>query len=351
MARVTCYGWPTIERKGLTIGHELDITNGIASFADSRADAWHQLGKQVGHLMTATEVLAESQLSDWDVRKRDIFTTDEYGEVIKVEDKFATVRTNPITGGTDPLGVVGRGYRPIQNEESADFLNALVDESGAHFETAGALRGGKQTFVTLRLPNYMKFEVPGSTVTDDMDLYIAALNSHDGSGSYRVITTPVRIVCANTESAALKHAPSTWAVRHTQNALGAIEEARQNLNIAFTYADAFAEEMKALIDTQVEHDEAERLIGQVFRVGESETARQRDIRTDHVSGVMTGLNLSTVKGFENTRYGLYNAVTEYVDHRIPLKSGGQGAPPLASVTGAYADVKSRAFHILAGARA
>lgn len=328
------------------MGHELDINNGVASFANSRDDAWHQLGQKVGHLMTAKEVLAEAQLADWNVRKQDALTLNEWGVPVPIEGKYATVRTNPITGTTDPLGVVGRGYRVIQNEESADFLDALVDESGAHFETAGALRGGRQTFVTLRLPNYMQFSVSGSTVTDDMDLYIAACNSHDGAGSYKVVVTPVRIVCANTESAAIANAASTWSVRHTSNALSAIEEARQSLNIAFTYADASAEEMKALIDTQVEQDEAERLIGQVFRVDEAKTERQRDIRSDHAAAVMVGLNLDTVRAFSNTRYGLYNAVTEYVDHRIPRKDGGHGAPALKSIVGAYADVKSRAFHVL-----
>ena len=37
--------------------HELDITNGVASFANSRSDAWHRLGQSVGHTMTALEAL------------------------------------------------------------------------------------------------------------------------------------------------------------------------------------------------------------------------------------------------------------------------------------------------------
>ena len=36
-----------------------------------------------------------------------------------------------MTGRPDVLGVVGRGYTPIQNEEHADLLDALVDESGS----------------------------------------------------------------------------------------------------------------------------------------------------------------------------------------------------------------------------
>ncbi len=329
------------------MAHQLDSTNGVVSFADSRNDAWHQLGQQVGHLMTAEEVLAEAHLANWNVRKHPLFTAGDDGEPIRIEDRMATVRTNPVTGATDYLGVVGHGYTVIQNEESTDFLNALVDESGAHFETAGALRDGRSTFVTMRLPNFMQFGIPGTDQTDDMDLYIAALNSHDASGSYKVLTTPVRIVCANTESAAINQAKSMWSVRHTTNALNAIEEARQSLRIAFTYADAFAEEMNKLIQAEVDQDEAERLINSVFLVDEAETERQKNIRQDHAAAVMVGLNAPTIQpGFENTRYGLYNAVTEYIDHRGELKGGVVGAPAEKTLFGPYADIKSRAFNVL-----
>ena len=55
----------------------------------------------------------------------------------------ATVRDNPIVAGRiDCLGVVGSNYEPVQNEASCGLLDAITDESGAHFETAGALFGG-----------------------------------------------------------------------------------------------------------------------------------------------------------------------------------------------------------------
>ena len=61
-------GQPSHERFPI-MAHELDITNGVASFANSRADAWHRLGQSVGHTMTAREALAASHLADWNVRK------------------------------------------------------------------------------------------------------------------------------------------------------------------------------------------------------------------------------------------------------------------------------------------
>ena len=51
------------------MAHELDQIAGHVSYADSRRDAWHQLGQQVGHAMTAREALRAAHLADWNVRK------------------------------------------------------------------------------------------------------------------------------------------------------------------------------------------------------------------------------------------------------------------------------------------
>lgn len=81
------------------------------------------------------------------------------------------MRTHPKTGRAETLGVVDPDYTAVQNEEHADFLSYLVDESGADFETAGSLRGRRQVFLTMNLPQSLTIG------RDDMvDLYIARLN-------------------------------------------------------------------------------------------------------------------------------------------------------------------------------
>ena len=105
--------------------HEIDITAGVASFANARSDHWHRLGQSVGHAMTAREALHAAHLAGWNVRKmplqvpqqpvinQDGVTTPD---PLAVPDSYATVRTNPINGHIDVLGVVGSKYQPVQNE-------------------------------------------------------------------------------------------------------------------------------------------------------------------------------------------------------------------------------------------
>jgi Domain of unknown function (DUF932) len=71
--------------------------------------------------------------------------------------------------------------------------------------------------------------------------YLAALNSH-GSSKFRLLLTSVRMVCANTQSAAIAGAKSTFGIRHTNGARVAIQEARTALGLAWRYMDAFETE-------------------------------------------------------------------------------------------------------------
>jgi len=128
------------------MAHEIETHGTQAAAIYARKDAWHWLGTTVrDRAFTAEEAMTIGHLGDWDVRKVPL-TANEVTEdgVTSIEAPgFATVRTNPFTGQPEALGVVGGGYTPLQNEDHAEFLNLLADQSGAIFDTAGSLRGGR----------------------------------------------------------------------------------------------------------------------------------------------------------------------------------------------------------------
>jgi phage/plasmid-like protein (TIGR03299 family) len=176
------------------MAHELEqLTNGQTAFVTARVPAWHQLGTVTDDCMTAEDVMAKAFLGGWKVRKIDlqgVETTPDGVTIIECPDRRMTVRTNIFTSETEYLGIVGTDYGTVQNEEAAEVLNRLVDESGAHFETAGSLRGGRMVFITMKLPTSMR--IAG---VDDMDLYLCATTSHDGTSALRVDASPIRVVC------------------------------------------------------------------------------------------------------------------------------------------------------------
>ncbi len=71
----------------------------------------------------------------------------------------------------------------------------------------------------------------------------------------RLLLTSVRIVCANTQAAAIAGAKSTYAIRHTAGARVAIHDARSALGLAWRYMDAFEAEAAALYAQTMELDE------------------------------------------------------------------------------------------------
>ena len=89
----------------------------------------------------------------------------------------------------------------------------MTDESGAFLDTAGSMRGGADVFVTMRLPKTML--VGG---VDELDVNIAILNNHTGDRAITGLITPTRIVCANTQRAALANATASFKIRHTDGA-------------------------------------------------------------------------------------------------------------------------------------
>lgn len=314
------------------MAHELDITNGVASFASARQHAWHRLGEVLPTAMTAEEALEAAHLARWDIRKEPLTVQqepilNEFGVTpvppLEVPGKFATVRTNPVDGSHNVLGVVGNGYTVIQNEEHAELLNTLVDESGAHFETAGALRGGSQVFLSMKLPQHIEVKTDGEP--DLTDLYLVAMNSHDGSTAFRLLVTPVRVVCANTARAAMGNAKSQFSITHTTNAKRNIQLAREALGMTFTYAEEFERQMQRLQDTSLDFVTGKEILSKAFKFDESpattiRTEESRDRKLNEVLNIWK--KADTNVNCRQSRYGLYNAVTEYVDHFATVYADG-----------------------------
>lgn len=325
------------------MAHELETINGKTSFVSAREHAWHQLGTVLDTAFTAETALEVANLSDWNVRKTALTLAD--GSTIP--DKFATVRTLPGgSGALDYLGVVGNAYTPIQNEEHCEFLNTLVDESGAHFETAGSLRGGREVFVSMKMPNTMM--IGG---VDPVDTYIAACNSHDGTTSFRLIVTPVRIVCANTQAAAIRSARSSVAIRHTRNHKNTLATARDALGLTFKYIEGFQEEADKMIEAALTEaafsDIVKQLMGDPEKTkGAARTSLER--KEDELMRLFVDSDTNmTIRG---TRWAGYQAVTEWTDFFAPSREArglaGQDARALRVVSGGTDGFKTRAFDLL-----
>ena len=233
--------------------------------------------------------------------------------------------------------------RRVASMQRHATLDGPPERGGAHFETAGSLRGSRSVFLSMKLPRTMN--IGG---IDPVDLYLIALNSHDGTSAFRLLVSPVRVVCANTQALALRRAQSSFSIRHTSGAKGNIAQAREALGLTFKYAEVFEREAEQMIQASLTDAQFEQIIGKLWTT-ESESKRSATI-TANRADVLTGLfsDAPTNASIRGTRWAGYQAITEYLDHFAPVAGGTDTARAERVATGGtVTTVKARAFEMLA----
>lgn len=322
------------------MAHNLDITDGVASFVSAREDAWHRLGTTLEDAFTAEEAMDQGHLGGWNVRKSPIFAAEGS---LEIPGQYAVLRNNPVDGRVNSLGVVGPDYTIVQNEAHAELLNTIVDESGAHFETAGALNGGRQVFLTMKLPGHLS--VGG---VDQVDNYLAAVNSHDGSSSFRLFVTPVRIVCQNTLNVALgKNKKAAISVRHTRHVQRqVIQQARSALGLAFDYLDDFQVAAERMIQTTLTQNRFEEIIEAEFgaKTDTLTAATRATNRLDRMAELFS--DAATQDGVRHTAWAGFNALTEYWDHFSPVNAEDKDLGRAMNAAFAPERLKDRAYSLM-----
>ena len=327
--------------------HELEIHNGQAAFAAAREPGWHGLGYVAAEEMTAETLLDRAHLGGWNTRKIPAVGFDGRNFVDGGGQDFMTIRDNPFTGITERLGMVGPTYQVYSNERLADYMQTLVDlVGGAIFDTGGSLDDGRRVFMTMQLPGTMT--IGGR---DDLRVFIAAFNNHDGGRGQITVTTPVRVVCANTERAALRNHHSIHTIQHSGNLEGKIADARQALRLNFKYMEAFEAEAQKMIRKQMDRREYRKFAKTLFPVPRdaSDLVKRRNADVLHQLTYLFAKS-DTQENIRGTRWAAYNSVTEYLDWygRVPsTRNAGQVLAARALVDDhRNAETKKQAFKLL-----
>lgn len=314
-----------------------------------RQTAFGTLGVPVGEAYTAAEVMEHAGLSGWNLRKSPAFTIDaDTGKRVQMTDRFAVIRDVPGSGDDRAtyVGDVGKNYRIVQNEEHIEFLDTLVDESGAHFSNAGTLWGGKGVFISMTLPGTM---VIGGV--DQVNMEVAALNSHDGATSFTLMTTPVRVACMNMLNMATKHDTNIYRVRHTQglDKKGLVQQAREALDLSFKYLDSAQVEFEQMIQTTLTEARFNEIITKEFGPGK-DASPHAVTRAEAKIGQLQHLftTAATQENIRGTVWAGFNALTEWNDHYAASRGEDRGAArATAAITNPLFKERARALMMAA----
>ena len=285
------------------MSHDIDTTTGNAAVFVTGTPAWHGLGTVIDQAATSREAIKLAHL-DWSVEQWPIQATEQdTTRVVEAPDRVANVRTDTHA----VLGVVSRQYHVFQNAEAFDFMDAIVGDKLAMFETAGALNDGKRVWMLARIPKEYR-----AGPDDPIKPYVLLVNSHDGSTALRMIPTTVRVVCQNTLNLALGKSSRDEGITilHRASLDERVREARDRLSLIAARFDAFDQELHDMIardmSTRELHDYFD---GLVPAPSDEASERQKANRERVLHQLHANFEdpTNTLPGVRGTAWAAYNA--------------------------------------------
>ncbi len=297
------------------MSHEITVRkDGTEEFYSAGSTpVWHRIGQRVERALTSGAALRMAAL-DWKVDERPIYANIS-GEMSEIQSHKSIVRRDT----KQVLGVVGRRYRPVQNEEAFEWLDGLVGSRQAIYESAGSIRSGALVWALVRLPGELRIRG-----TDDIvKPFILVCNAHDGSSSFRALSTNVRVVCANTLTLALRSAgPDSIVVKHTESIHDRLADAQEVLSIAVSQARQFEGHMNALAQRSFKRREFETYLDRVLGSSSKWTHDDNEVEFSAARKTITANfdhDLQRMKGIEHSAWAAFNAVSQYADWQRPAR--------------------------------
>ncbi len=309
------------------MAHQLDFTKGKAAIAYTGDTPWHKFGTRFKRGFTSEEALEAAGL-DYEVELQELSTPN-----VVCESHKAIVRTDT----QSVLGVVGNNYEPLQNKDAFRFFDALVKNKTALYETAGALKGGRQIWLLAKIEGQIEI-----LKNDPINKYFLLTNSHDGLRAVAGRVTPIRVVCDNTLTAAIsRKIKEEIRIVHRGNVADRLEFAGELLAKVGAYYDELSEVYRKFAKVQMKDKQMRTFIAEALRpyggvkteeealeIAKLQEEEGMSVRLQtEVQNVMNLVEAgrgTDIKGVRGTLWGTYNAITEYVDHHKTPRSGDEG---------------------------
>lgn len=278
---------------------------------------WHNEGKSLKE-PPDTKTAIKSAGLDWSVDKVSLYT--EYNT--PVNDHYGIMRTD----NGEVLGVVGKGYVPLQNSEAFNFFDPLISSKFLEYETAGALEKGEIIWVLAKIKENGSFKVHKDDVVNK---YLLLSNSHDGQSAVSIKFTPIRVVCQNTLNIALSEGEVT-RIKHMTNMKQKLEDIQIAVeNISKIYSSV-EDKFKKMAKHQMKQGKVNEYFNNMYPVIDKKLIitesqfKKREININIQRQLMKnfedGFGVRDL-GIGGTLWAAYNAISQYIDHPTDYKLG------------------------------
>lgn len=285
----------------------------------AREVPWMKLGKLVEEPQTTEQAIQLAGL-DFTVSKRPAGYMDEDGGTVWSSNRVATVRDD--TG--EAFEFVSSDYQVLQNREAFDFMDAV----SPRFVAAGSLKGGRQVFMVVQPEGSMTTIAPGG---DEIEMYGILRTAHDRSRAVEISFMGLRGACMNQLPlrSFTRGAKYRWSIPHVSTMDDKLLQAHATMAQLDRYTEAFNRLAERLMLAHPTEGEARKIVRDALWFG------GKDQKRDEITSEIIGLwhNDEDRVGYNDTAWGLVNAVSEYVEwHRRGRKDNTE-ARFLAAVQG------------------
>ena len=322
------------------MSHELTTrADGTVEFAYLQADGapWHGLGNpmQAGQSIDDWRVAAGM---DWRIQRSKVrYAVERTGDsdnFLELPDQHVLFRSDSKAA----LGVVSDRYQVVQPGEVLEFFRDIAKAGGLELSAAGTIYGGRRFWATAKIG-----EAAPTSIVDKIGGFLLISTSADGSLATEVRLTSIRVVCKNTLQFAREDAKPALKVSHRSVFDADAVKAQMGLNTAAW--DVFRHNLVRLANVQVQPDQAEDLVAELFANSTADAAKDKARETAGYKKVLALFNGqgmgAMLDGVYGTANGVLQAVTEYADHHIRARSDENRF--VSSQWGTGADLKARAW--------
>ena len=290
------------------MAHNLTIQeDGTVEFFSAVTKGWHQLGQTSERKLTWEEAMEESK-TGWGVEKVPVLHRG-IGDQLLTDPNHVVIRR---TDNLRSLGVVSPTYQDISNLEQYRFVDELVGEGQACWDTAGSIDGGRIVFMQVELEGNLFL----NSNPDDKTLKkVLFINSHDGSKPFMGMVTPIRVVCQNTLNAALGNHKNQFKIYHRKNYQSKKQEAQKILGLASAYYDDLQTVMNTLAETPVTRTYIDGFLNALIPALPDAATGKIPSRTQNRRDDIHNLIVNGKGNSGRTKWDIWNGVTEYVDYK------------------------------------
>lgn len=239
---------------------------------------------------------------NWDVVKTPLVAMLEGRYPLPIENHVSINRTD----NNETVGVVGSKYQPIQNSRIWEAVHTSLDGVNHTIQGSGYINGGSKIFIQTKVEDET-FKVNGDAFSN----YVTFFSSHDGSSSFELFDTSVRIICQNTLQPARSKGGKQFKlkVRHTSNASIRFEGVMNHLETIFQVRKDTYKKLNDLTTVGMDY-------GQLINWATSFFNRTNKLTTVSSNRAHQAEQLA-IRGIGNrgeTAYDMLNGVTELLTH-------------------------------------